>query len=772
VDKGLRSQRLAEGVPFTTIDALRIGAQVADAVARAHDRGETHGDLTLSSVRYDGGNVAVTDFGRHAATAPENDVLALARLVLAMLAGGDDPDAAAARLSAAAVPPGARALLLAALGPPSGRPTAAELRDGLAAGADVAARRAGEPSRLSTVFAELRRRRVIQTAFWYVGSSVAIVEAASIFLPSFGAPAGTTRLLSILAVFGLPIALTLAWTFDISAAAPRGGRPRRWPQIALLASITALSAVGAATVWRQGADAPTADAPRFANNPAHVAVLAFTSVSEDEDLVAFAGQLQSRLIDGLSSAGAGAPAGQRRLRVVSRATVLPFSSGAVPLDNIRALGVGTLLEGSIEPAAGAVRVRVRLVDAATGDQLDASVAEARADDRLALLDAVADSVIRLIRKQLGVMVHDRMRLLETSDRDAFDRVVWATRRLEDFEPAFRTGDFVQAARVLADAELLLAEAERFDRTWIEPIIVRGRQSRRRVRLALARGESDVTAIIEAGIRVAERALAVSPGDRRALELRGELRQFQLQVARPEDEADVARLMDAAERDLRASLVASPTPAKALRILSELASAAGRMEEALRYGNRAYEEDPYLEQVEFTVFRLFEYSFALGLDADAAKWCSEGSARFRLPVFQDCRLSLGAWSQSYPLTPDSAWLLVASQLANYPVPNRAVLAPRLRAMVAAVLARAGSRDSALAVLREARRSDQATPGMLRATAGVFGLLGMPDSAMAVVRALQEAGPAERRALMGAPELRPLHSDPRFRELAAAPGSRRR
>jgi hypothetical protein len=246
-------------------------------------------------------------------------------------------------------------------------------------------------------------------------------------------------------------------------------------------------------------------------------------------------------------------------------------------------------------------------------------------------------------------------------------------------------------------------------------------------------------------------------------LRGELRQYQLQVAPPSDGAEVARIRKLAEDDLRGSLMGHPAPARPLRMLSELAGSEGRMTEALEYGMRAYEQDPFMEQAALVMFRLFEYSFALKQDATAARWCGDGRRRFpEQPFFDDCRLALAAWSDDYPLSLDSASTVMAAELSAYPEGLRPSLEPRLHAMMAAILARRGMRDSARVVLRNARGRDS-SPGVLRAAAGVHGVLKEPDSALATLRVLLDRAPTERRALQSAIELRTVVSDPRARVL---------
>lgn len=715
------------GAPLPPLEALRIAARLADA---------------------------------------EDDLHAITRVVLALVGANENLTGAAAdaALANAGIPRQARRLLLAAQGPAGDRPSVAELRAELESAMNELSARS--PWRLLD---ELRRRRVIRTAFWYVAASVAIVEAADLFLPSLGAPDGVVRLLVILAVCGLPVALSLSWVFDVTPA--QGWRPQGWQQLTLVAGVVVLSVLAATTIWHAERDDPLLLTPVQTEgaDPAHVAVLGFSTPGGDEALAAFATQLHMRLIDGLSVAAATAPGSPRRLRVLSYAGVLPFIRSDFAVDSLRvARDIGTLLDGTIERTAIATRVHVRLVDTRTGDQIHTSTAEVLHDDRVALLDAVADTVSRMVRTRLGRVVTDHMRLLETRSPAAFDRLVWAMRRKAEYVPAFSRADYAGAARVLAEVDSLLVQSERHDPHWAEPIVERGRVAVARAQLASARGDTRaVTTAIQDGVHHMERALALSASDAGALETRGELRWLQLQLARPANDAEAGQLRESARSDLRASLVANPQPALPLRVLSELAANGGFMQEALDYGKRAYDEDPFMEQAQWTVFRLFEYSFALRQDTEAARWCAEGRQRFSLPIFFDCRLSLASWSDSHGLTPDSAWSLVGAELAAHPDGLRQNLEPRLHAMVAAVLTRNGLADSARSVLRDARARDSSL-GMLRAATGVLGLLDETDSALRMLRELVDrTPPSQLPALRAAPELRSIVADPRAAVMLTAP-----
>jgi len=64
---------------------------------------------------------------------------------------------------------------------------------------------------------ELRRRQVFRAAAWYAAAAWVAIQVASTVIPQFGLPDWLVRAVIVAAVLGLPIALALAWSFDLSA---------------------------------------------------------------------------------------------------------------------------------------------------------------------------------------------------------------------------------------------------------------------------------------------------------------------------------------------------------------------------------------------------------------------------------------------------------------------------------------------------------------------------------------------------------------------------
>ncbi|MFQ5538343.1 MAG: hypothetical protein ACE5GJ_12925 [Gemmatimonadota bacterium] len=626
--------------------------------------------------------------------------------------------------------------------------------------------RRNSPGVVAKFVAEMRHRRVVRATAFYVGGSFAALQAVELLQDPLGLSPGLLRLLTALALAGLPVVVATSWIFDLQRTVSVGGWRRALSLVAVvgvgIASFTLTFAALLPPALPSGEPVAGGETSGLG-----LAVLPFDVNPFDEKdrdrMEAFGHHLHARLIDGLQEA-ARSTQGSSSLKVISRAGSLPFPLGAATPQAIgETLDAGTLVEGSVAGSLDpgeAVEVRLRVVDAPTAELLQSTRVRVISERRADLVDAVADSATRILRRALGPVLATRRRHLGTISEDALDRVVWGRRLEEDFSTAFSAMNFSGAKAALTEADSLYAEAEDLDPEWIDPILLRGLLSDPLFRLNQARGGQDRRAIILRGLEHARRALRLDPEDPRARNLRGSLRA--LLAADPgTSEEERARLWTQAEADLRAAARRHPNPAEPLRRLSEVLASQGRLQEALTYGRQAYEDDPYLQATPAALLRLFQYSLALDLDDEAADWCAEGLRRFTQPMFHDCALTLMAWSPEVPAEPDSAWHLLNAELEAYPAPLRPRLAPRLLGLYAAVLARAGKADSARTVLAAARSRDASSPGMLRVSIGVWTYLEDADSASATLDELLAAPAGGDVFEANAPELREARGRAWFR-----------
>ena len=543
-------------------------------------------------------------------------------------------------------------------------------------------------------------------------------------------------------------------------ATPRAepGAPRRparaFVGMAGVALGLALSALMAGT-----RSPPARVAPGY--DPRSIAVLYFDDDTPDHGLDYLAGGLTEMLIHELGQV--------RALHVTSRNGVKPYRDGRVPLDSLAArLRVGTVVEGSVQRSRDTVWVTVQLIDAATQKQLESRMLAGRLDDVVALERALAEEVSGFLRRRLGQEVRLRQARAETRSAAAYALVLRARQLRDDAarlaerrEPLDRGS----AARLLERADSLLGRAAAADPGWTRPLVERGWVASQLARLAEGERRAALLARAEA---LAGRALAREPGSAAALELRGRTRW--VVAAAPGDTAGQGFRLDAAERDLRAAVEAEPSRASAWSTLSVLLRFRGRFAESDQAARRALAEDAWLAGADDILDRLYHGAVLLADYREAAALCERGRRQFPLDWrFRECGLALLRDDATRPADPALAWRLLG-ELERLDPPARAEAAGRAysplfrRALVAAVLARAGQRDSARAVLARVR-AQAGDDRDLRLSlaydeAYVRLLLGERDAA----RRLLDTLVAARPALAGF-----IGRDPLFRGLFTSPAA---
>ncbi|MFL5386705.1 MAG: BTAD domain-containing putative transcriptional regulator [Longimicrobiaceae bacterium] len=492
------------------------------------------------------------------------------------------------------------------------------------------------------------------------------------------------------------------WARGGAAAAPGAGVRRRGRRLNPAAATAALLLVlAAAALVPSLARRPAAEPPRPERyDPRRIAVLYFEDQSPRGDLGYLAAGLTGELIDQLGGVAA--------LEVVSRNGVKAYRDGEIGFDSLVArLRVGSVVEGTVQRSGDSVRVTVQLVDTNRGKQLESRTVIRPVRDLFALERSVGDEVSGFLRRRLGQEVRFRQAAAETRSAEALGLVFRAeAARDEAARMAARRHPLDQASalRLYAAADSLLRAAEAADPAWARPSVQRGLVSLARALLVSGRPRQVLQSAAGAS---AARALGLDPRDAQALTLRGRVEWRQSLEAR--DSAEEGALLAAAERDLQAAVEADSSLASAWAVLSQLLRVRGRLAEADLAARRALQADAYLEDADAVISRLYFSAMTQGDYAQARRWCEAGSARFPGQWrFVECQLTLAREDPSAPPSPARAWAL-AAELDRLDPPARAAEEGRASspvyrlASVAAVLARAGERDSARAVLARARRA---------------------------------------------------------------------
>ncbi|HEY3661239.1 MAG TPA: hypothetical protein VGK91_08445 [Candidatus Udaeobacter sp.] len=263
---------------------------------------------------------------------------------------------------------------------------------------------------LSGFFGEARRRKVYRVAAAYIIAAGGIIQLASAAFPAWELASWTLRVLIVFLLMGFPVALMLAWAFDITAdgiqITPDGAMSKRHARrnvIVLIACGLILS--GGAGVFLL---------PRVAAHPVDrsIAVLPFQNLSDEKENAYFADGVQDDLLTNLSKIG--------NLKVISRTSVMSYRATQTNAREIgKALGVGTILEGSVRRVGNRVRVNVQLINAENDQHIWAEDYDRELTDVFAIQSDLAQKIAGELRAQLSPTEKAQIERKPTENSEAY-----------------------------------------------------------------------------------------------------------------------------------------------------------------------------------------------------------------------------------------------------------------------------------------------------------------------------------------------------------------
>jgi TolB-like protein len=220
-----------------------------------------------------------------------------------------------------------------------------------------AARQAVKPRNF---FSELRRRNVYKVAIAYGVVAWLLIQVATQVFPFFEVPNWGIRLSVLFIVIGCPVALILAWAFELT---PEGikrtdeiesvqrSRNHAWIYIVVIGGAVS---IGLFFLGRFTAGPRQRLSDSVSTKS--IAVLPFENQSRDPDNAYFADGIQEEILTRLAKIA--------DLKVISRTSTQKYKSAPSNLREIaQQLGVSSVLEGSVQKAADQVRISVQLVNA-------------------------------------------------------------------------------------------------------------------------------------------------------------------------------------------------------------------------------------------------------------------------------------------------------------------------------------------------------------------------------------------------------------------------
>ena len=526
-------------------------------------------------------------------------------------------------------------------------------------------------------------------------------------------------------------------------------KPLRWVAVALL-----LLATAGIVPWLWPFSAPADDPSQLPGEATQVAVRPLADLSPDRGLGHVAAGLTLDLVSELARIPV--------LRVRSATVMTPFER-ATPDSIRRALGVGTLIEGSVAGEGDSLRITAAIVLAGTGNELSRQKWIVSRSRLLAIQDSLVAEIGAFIRDRLGAEIRTQQGRLGTRNARSWEQYQIGTATLQEAKRLFRNGEVLASENLMRVADSLLQEAESGDPRWTDPGLARGWLQYWRGLHAPAESLQSGIAAQRAAARHANRMLEKRANLAEALELRGTAL-LQVTIAGQGDSASLA----AAQQDLtRAANPANPFQARAWNTLSFSLRWQGRAAEANVAARRAYDLDPFLEQADQLLAQLCSTSFELNQLNDAQRWCDEGRRRFaRSFEFPYYLLQIASLRNPAGAQPDSAWALFREMERNTAPSERPTNQPAWQLMVAAALATAGLEDSARRVVARAAQSTAPNADIDVYAAAALVALGDREAAFDRLRAYLLKNPVMRPVVRAHPSFARVSSDPRFRDLVAA------
>ena len=412
-------------------------------------------------------------------------------------------------------------------------------------------------------FAELKRRNVYKVAVAYAVVAWLLMQVASQIFPFFEIPNWVVRLVVVLLVIGFPIALIIAWAFEMTSegikrtetadAAGLRSHGGTWIYIVLIGA--ALS-VGLFFVGRYtaGHGPSRVSEVTTASPQKSIAVLPLVNESGDPKDEYFSDGLSEELIAALAQISG--------LKVIGRSSSFRFKNRKEEPKTIgEKLGVSTLLDGTVRKQGDRVRIVAELVNAADGIQLWTRTFDRELKDIFAVQEEIARAVAESLKVTL--LGSDSAQKSAPKNVEAHNAYLqghfhFQRRNLEDYRKA--VGYFDQAIQL--DPNYALAYAERSE-AWTLIGDLTGQHEP-----AWSNARSD-----------AEKAVAIAPDLAEAHAALGFVR-FLVDWKFTEGLSELKRAKEL-----------SPSNPTANDVLARLIVYLGRIDEAERQGRQAVELDP-------------------------------------------------------------------------------------------------------------------------------------------------------------------------------------
>ena len=290
----------------------------------------------------------------------------------------------------------------------------------------------------ASFFSELKRRNVYKVTIAYAVVSWLLIQVATQVFPFFEIPNWAVRLVVLLLVIGFPVALILAWAFELTPEGikrtefadelpKKSAHSRAWIYVVVIAGAISVGVffLGRYTSSKQseGAELPAKS----------IAVLPFENLSGNPENAYFTDGIQEEILMRLAKVA--------DLKVVSRTSTVRYKRSPENLREIATqLGVANVLEGSVQRTADRVHVNVQLIKAASDTHLWAEAYDRKLTDIFAVESEIAKTIADTLQAKLTAPERNAIAVQPTQNTEAHElylkgRYLWNRRTGENLKKA-------------------------------------------------------------------------------------------------------------------------------------------------------------------------------------------------------------------------------------------------------------------------------------------------------------------------------------------------
>jgi len=575
---------------------------------------------------------------------------------------------------------------------------------------------------LGDFLTELKRRHVYRIAVGYAVVAWLLIQVATQVFPFFDVPDWAVRLVVVLLALGFPVALILAWAFELTPEGIKRTKdvePKKQSStfragrkfVGIVLAMAVLAAGLLAYHLVREVSSPPAESRFTKSTHAEKSIAVLPLLNESGD------PADEYFSDGLSEELIAALAMVKELKVVGRSSSFRFKGKKGDSQAIaEKLGVSALLEGTVRRQGGKVHIVAELINAGDGTELWAQTFDSELKDIFAVQREIATAVARSLKLTFLGGDSKVNKDATTSNVVAYDAYLqghfyFLRRNPEDYRKAIAFFD----KAIKADPEYALAYAERSEAwTWIGDL-------------------TNQNQAWAAAARDAEKAVSIDPNLAEAQAALGWVRFF------------TQWRFDEGMKALRRAKELSPWNATASDLLARVVVYFGQFDEAEQLARQALEMDPLSYQAHISLGRVLlvqgKLDEADAVGRKAADIQPTGSASHRWQVLVAVRRNDGeAALREAQLEPNESYRRFELALAYY------------------VRHETAKADAALAELIDKDRSVLAYQ-----IAEVYAWRGETDKAFEWLQISLDNRDTGLLSLYVDPLLARLRSDPRFTEL---------